>query len=399
MECTSEFRELASHNPFIKDLEELGYHADFINGYFVLFGLPYLEEGGALNHGDWVSPVDLQGQILNPPSNHQAWFRGQRPYDQNGRALRLGGGPDKVTVCDNLVTDQSFSFKLAEVGQLRSYASFEEKVTTYVEVITAPAIAAYPQASPLRGIEIKAAAQGSPLKFPDTMSARYNINDISALLRGKSIAIIGVGGTGSYILDFVARTHLETIVLYDDDKVHVHTIFRMPGFIEGALGRKKVEALAQVYSCWHAGIKPVTAKVTLENIEDLRALDFVFVSVDDGPSRLQIVDWLSSNGIPFVDCGMGLNRSLVGLNGVVRITGVDRAAFERTARTPYLPAANLEGGEYRKQAQITEFNALNAAFAVLRFKQHFKLLDQLHESAWHTFESASFELDGEVDPP
>ena len=82
----------------------------------------------------------------------------------------------------------------------------------------------------LRGIAVKAAAQGSPLRFPDTMSARYHMNDVSSLLRGKKVAIIGLGGTGSYILDFVARTHLEQIALFDDDKVHVHTIFRIPGF-------------------------------------------------------------------------------------------------------------------------------------------------------------------------
>src|SRR3989442_1053875 len=83
------------------------------------------------------------------------------------------------------------------------------------------------------------------------MSARYHINDISALLRGKKVAIIGLGGTGAYILDFIARTHLERIALFDDDKVHVHTIFRVPGFIPGAIKGLKVDALARQYGHWH----------------------------------------------------------------------------------------------------------------------------------------------------
>ena len=143
---------------------------------------------------------------------------------------------------------------------------------TYLDAITAPALAAYPDATPLRGIEIKAAAQGSPLRFPDTMSARYHINDISSLLRGKKVAIIGLGGTGSYILDFIARTHLERIALFDDDKVHVHTIFRIPGFIPRAIGGLKVEALARQYGQWHAGLEPVPERITPENIERLRAI-------------------------------------------------------------------------------------------------------------------------------
>lgn len=393
MECVSEFRELANHNAFIKDLEDQGYHIDFINRYFVIYGLPYLNEAGELRHGDWVSPVDLVDWIIDAPSDHQAYFRGSRPHDGHGRALRLGGGAANVTVTDNFVCNQSFSFKLLEAGKMRQYGSFEEKVLTYLDVIVGPAEAAYPDATPLRGIEIKAAEQGSPLRIPDTMSANYHLNDVSSRLLGKKIAIIGLGGTGSYILDFLARTHLEKIALYDDDKVHVHTIFRIPGFIPRAIGMKKVEALAQHYANWHGGLAPVPERITADNIECLREFDFIFVSIDDGPSRLNIVNWLSMNGIPFIDCGMGLNRSLVGLNGVVRITGTDRSAFDETINTPYLPTTNPENGEYRKQAQIAELNALNATFAVILFKQHFGLYDRLSDAVAYTFETASFELD------
>jgi hypothetical protein len=395
MECASGFQELASHNPFIRELDGQGYLVDFINGYFIIYGLPYLDKDGALKHGDLASPVDLTNWILDPPSNHQVWFRGGRPHDQKGRELRLGGGPNQVKVAEGFVTDYSFSYKLLEAGQMRQYHSFEEKVHAYLDTITAPAMAAYPDATPLRGIEIKAAAQGSPLRFPDTLSSRYHMSDVSSLLRGKKVAIIGLGGTGSYILDFLARTHLEQIALFDDDKVQVHTIFRIPGFIPRAIGMTKVDALAQHYGNWHAGINPVTERITAQNVERLREFDFVFISVDDGPSRLYVVDWLSSNEIPFVDCGMGLNRSVVGLNGAVRVTGTDRPAFERTVHTPYLPTGNIKDEEYRRQAQIAELNALNAALAVIRFKQHFKLFDRDVEAAWHIFESASFELDAE----
>lgn len=110
-------------------------------------------------------------------------------------------------------------------------------------------------------------------------------------------------------------------------------------------------------------------------------------------ARGLIVNWLSSKSIPFADCGMGLNRSFVGLNGVVRITGVDRAAYDGTVGTVYLPTANEKEDEYRKQAQIAELNALNAALAVVRFKQHFQLFDRDNHAFGYLFETASFELD------
>jgi hypothetical protein len=219
------------------------------------------------------------------------------------------------------------------------------------------------------------------------------MNDVSRLLEGKKVAIIGLGGTGSYILDFVARTHLAEIALFDDDKVHVHTIFRFPGFIRRAIGSLKVDALSQQYGHWHDNITPISERVTKENIERLRGFDFVFIAIDHGPSRIFIADWLSANGVPFVDCGMGLNRAPIGLNGVVRITGVDRVAYETTERTVFLPGGDPDGGEYARQGQIAELNALNAALAVIRFKQHFGIYDRLDEAASIIFETSSFELD------
>jgi hypothetical protein len=47
----------------------------------------------------------------------------------------------------------------------------------------------------------------------------------------------------------------------------------------------------------------------------------------------------------------------------------------RTIDTAYLPTENAKEDEYRRQAQIAELNALNAALAVIRFKQHFGIYD------------------------
>lgn len=133
--------------------------------------------------------------------------------------------------------------------------------------------------------------------------------------------------------------------------------------------------------------------MTPENIEQLASYDFVFIALDHGPSRELIANWLSARGIPFVDCGMGLNRAPVGLNGVVRITGVDRMAYEKTAHTVHLPSADPEGGEYRKQGQIAELNALNATLAVIRFKQHMGIYDRIDEAPSYIFETSTFDLD------
>jgi hypothetical protein len=92
---------------------------------------------------------------------------------------------------------------------------------------------------------------------------------------------------------------------------------------------------------------------------------------------------------------MGLNRSTVGLSGFVRITGVDRKAFDDNVGTVRLPIENAKDDEYRKQAQITELNALNATLAVIRFKQHFGLFDREDAATSYIFDSATVEIDAE----
>jgi len=43
------------------------------------------------------------------------------------------------------------------------------------------------------------------------------------------VAIVGVGGTGSYILDFLAKTRVREIHLFDGDYFFSHNAFRTPG--------------------------------------------------------------------------------------------------------------------------------------------------------------------------
>ena len=115
--------------------------------------------------------------------------------------------------------------------------------------------------------------------------------------------------------------------------------------------------------------------------------------MDDGPARRLITDWASSNAVPFVDCGMGLNRSRIGLGGFVRFTGVDRKAYDDNVGSVRLPVENARDDEYRKQGQITELNALNATLAVIRFKQHFGVFDRECSATSRIFDSVDFKIE------
>jgi len=392
MAWTSELQALANRNPFIDKLVKQGFDVGFINAHLVIFGVPYLNASGELKYLDMISPLDLREEYLvDRPSDHKVYFAGEMPCNVDGKKISAGFAEEARTVSDHIAGTYMLSSK---PEGMRQYDSIEEKINQYLALISSPATHKFPEATPRRALTKYLEAPVSPLKFPDTLSAREGIVELSYKLRGRKVAIIGCGGTGSYVLDYVAKTHLEEIHLFDDDIVHVHTLFRMPGtYSRKHLGTPKVEALVSAYSHFHGGIKPHVERVDVNNLACLAGFDFVFVCVDDGPSRQAITLACHNASVPFVDVGMGLNKGASGLYDFVRTAGGERGDFNRLNGTQYLPAQNAHDEEYRNQPQIAELNALNAAMAVIRFKQHMGFFDRLTDSHAAVFDVAGMAMD------
>jgi ThiF family len=392
MGWTLELQELANRNPFIDKLVKGGYDVGFINSHLVIFGVPYLSSGGELKHFEIISTLDLrEGYLIDRPSDHKVWINGEVPFNIDGRPVSINSGVESHVVSEQITGNKFLSSK-----PLRQfYETIEEKITQYLDLIVPPALHKFPDATPLRALE-EAENRGtpSPLKFPDALSARDGVVELSHKLLGLKVAIVGCGGTGSYILDFLAKTHLAEIHLIDDDVVHIHTLFRLPGaHLLDELGARKVDVLSQAYGGFHGGIIPHPERVTEANIDLISKFDFVFVAVDDGPSRQMICEACYRLEVPFVDVGMGLNKGSNGLYGLVRISGGGAGDFKSLSGTEYLPATNPHDHEYRRQPQIAELNSLNAAMAVIRFKQHVGFFDRLTDAVAHVFDVAGMVID------
>ena len=69
----------------------------------------------------------------------------------------------------------------------------------------------------------------NPFKIPNTFEARSDVGLVQDRIRGSRIAIIGLGGTGSYILDLMAKTPAGEIHLLDSDDLNWHNFMRAPG--------------------------------------------------------------------------------------------------------------------------------------------------------------------------
>ncbi len=161
-------------------------------------------------------------------------------------------------------------------------------MTRYIEVISAQAKSLDPTVTATTFRVIEAQPDESVFKYLDTNSARAEIDAISAKLKGHKIGIVGLGGTGSYILDLVAKTPVDEIHLFDGDEFAQHNAFRAPGAPTIEQLRKpprKVNYFAEIYSRMRRAIHPHPEFVTISNVGGLAGMDFVFVCVDDGPAK------------------------------------------------------------------------------------------------------------------
>lgn len=220
------------------------------------------------------------------------------------------------------------------------------------------------------GAAFQVVEDGLPLVYRDTNTSRAGLTALNDRYRGHTIAIVGVGGTGSYILDQVAKTWVDQIILIDGDVFENHNAFRAPGAAAHEVlqaKRNKAEYFAEEYSRMHTGITAHPESLTTGNLHLIEGATFVFLAAADAHERPQIMAWLRERGIPFIDVGMSLREGEAGLTGIAKVMaylpGSDVALPARAAVAP-------GEDDYSSNIQVADLNALNAILAVIRWKRH-----------------------------
>jgi hypothetical protein len=355
-------------------LREAGRRFAIRENYLVM-AVPYLNAAGELRRGFIADPVNpLNATEIGPPGNHQMYFIGEEPCDLGGGSLVLvlGGGASTTPIFDGHVSSFYFSHKLQHAGQNRDYVSLAEKFEQYYRMISAPAVYRFPEADGAFLDVDFGADMISPFCFPDAFSAHAELNGLNANLRPLTIGIIGLGGTGAYVLDFTAKTPVKRIRMFDDDHYVVKNAFRSPGTSTSTDFKKyKVDLYAERYSTFRMDVVPHRERIAHENRGLLDDCDFIFVCIDKAASRAAVVDVLLELGKPFIDVGMGLNRLSGLISGGLRATLVDERTRARVMAESILPMGEDADDLYDKNIQIPELNALNAALAVVMFKQRY----------------------------
>lgn len=132
-------------------------------------------------------------------------------------------------------------------------------------------------------------------------------------LARASVAVFGVGGVGSYVVEALARSGVGRLLLIDSDRVSETNLNRQLIALRSTVGKLKVEVARDRV----ADIRPETVVetyplfVTPENLGEIpiTGCDYVVDAIDSVSAKLALVERCRREGIPLLS-SMGTGNKL-----------------------------------------------------------------------------------------
>ncbi|TIM52945.1 ThiF family adenylyltransferase [Mesorhizobium sp.] len=377
-------RELFSRNPDLKRLRDEGYFVQQRSGHLVMREVPYVDKHRQVRIGVLVSSLTLAGDRTRKPDTHVVHWDGDFPCHADGTPIQgISHAAGAFDLGHGLKATHAFSSK-PDGG----YTDYHHKMTSYANIIAGPAAVLKPGTTP-RSFREPEPEEDSVFNYVETASDRVGIGALTERFVKEVVAIIGGGGTGGYILDFVAKTPVREIRLFDADEFLTHNAFRAPGapsLEELREAPKKVEYLKRIYSRMHRNIVPHDVELGADNLHLLDGVTFAFLSLDAGDAKRSIVEKLEAIGASFVDVGMGLELDDGSLGGILRVTASTPQKRDHVRQRVSYVGGGAED-LYASNIQVADLNALNAVLAVVKWKKirgFYRDLEREHHCTYTT---------------
>lgn len=155
-------------------------------------------------------------------------------------------------------------------------------------------------------------------------------------LGSAKIAVFGIGGVGSYVVEALARCGVGSLTLVDHGDLSRTDINRQLYALESAVGCKKVKAAKE-------HIKDIDENILVHTYEtyysketadmfDLKAYDYIVDTMDADNAKLFLIEQARLCGIPVITClttENKLNPSRLEIADISRVSG---DSFAKTIR-------------------------------------------------------------------
>jgi tRNA threonylcarbamoyladenosine dehydratase len=134
----------------------------------------------------------------------------------------------------------------------------------------------------------------------------YGARALAAFERAH-VAVIGIGGVGSWVAEALARSAIGTLTLVDLDNVAESNTNRQIHALDGNFGKPKVEAMAE-------RIRLIDRACDVRLVEDFAEpgnfealfggrLDYIVDAIDSVRTKTALIAWCAARGQPLVTVG------------------------------------------------------------------------------------------------
>ncbi len=151
-----------------------------------------------------------------------------------------------------------------------------------------------------------------------------------ARLRAAHVAVVGIGGVGSWAAEAMARSGVGEISLFDMDDVCVSNSNRQLHALDSTVGRPKVEVMAERIRAINPDciVHAVSDFVTRDTMAECITpdMDFVIDCIDSVNAKAALISWCKRRKIQMVTTG--------GAGGQIDPTLIQVADLNRTFNDP-----------------------------------------------------------------
>lgn len=133
------------------------------------------------------------------------------------------------------------------------------------------------------------------------------------ILKRSSVAVFGIGGVGSYVVEALARTGIGTFYLYDNDTISITNINRQLIATHKTIGKVKVDVMKdrilEINPEAEVHTYPIFVDYTSENEINFSAFDYVVDAIDTVSSKILLAEICSQLSLPIIS-SMGAGNKL-----------------------------------------------------------------------------------------
>ena len=139
------------------------------------------------------------------------------------------------------------------------------------------------------------------------------IEDNLIPLQNNCIAIIGLGGVGSFSAETIARCGFKKIIIVDKDTIDITNLNRQLVALHSTIGKKKVDVMEERILDINPDCKVITMPVFLneDNLSEVFSYepDFVIDACDTIETKLLLIKYCLRNKIKFISSMGAANKS------------------------------------------------------------------------------------------